>query len=166
MKASFLILAVLIHQAVMAQPLMPDETQSLFHQLLNGERVKARRDTLSWHPDLAAAAMNHTYWMMEANRLSHSERPSKHYTGRNVFNRVEFVTRDPKILAVGENVLMAYDSGISPQELATSAIEIWMESDGHRENILNREYTHHATFFLLDAKGTLWCTDVFGVVED
>ncbi|MGZ4814183.1 MAG: CAP domain-containing protein [Terriglobales bacterium] len=101
----------------------PQEKQ-LFEQL-NGSRREAGRDPLGWDERLAQAARQHTRHMIEANKLGHvvdgeAPVPERLATTGIRFNRS------------GENV--GYNTDFADLHRA------WMESPGHRENILNPNY--------------------------
>jgi cell wall-associated NlpC family hydrolase len=83
-------------------------------QLTNAARVSAGCDPLEVDWNLVASAQRHADWMAQNGRLEHSE------LGGGV---------------AAENIAQGYDS-------AQSVTEGWMDSAGHRENMLNCDYTH------------------------
>jgi uncharacterized protein YkwD len=58
---------------------------------------------------------------------------------------------------LGENI--AYNQGYS--DPTAFAVERWMVSEKHRENILNGEYTHAAVGMARASDGTYYFTQVF-----
>lgn len=57
----------------------------------------------------------------------------------------------------GEN--LAYNYAYS--DPATIAVEGWMDSDGHRENLLDPKYTHTGIGIAVDSKGAYYITQDF-----
>lgn len=105
-------------------------TQTRLHELLNAQRSAAGVATLARHPALDAAAQEWACEMVTVG-MQHSS------SG----------WRDARLsagwLMNGENVAMGYPT----PERATDG---WMQSEGHRNNILRTSYTH---------VGTGWCVD-------
>jgi uncharacterized protein YkwD len=106
-----------------AQAQSPAEKQ-LF-DLVNHERQKAGLNKLEWNDQLAAAALKHSRLLYEHHELSHQfagEPPVQERAGAT----------GARFDSVAENVAEAPDV-----ETAHLAL---MNSPGHRENILNRNY--------------------------
>lgn len=59
--------------------------------------------------------------------------------------------------ASGENV--GYAGGFADN--AATIHSGWMDSPGHRENILRSSFTQVGIGFVVDANGTAWATQVF-----
>ena len=106
------------------QVILKDEPEQLF-ALANQARAKAREPALQWDPALAAAALKHCLWVaaeMPIGQLSHQ------YNGEADL-RTRAARAGARFNLIEENVA----SGPS-----VSAIqEAWMESPGHRNNLLN-----------------------------
>lgn len=82
-------------------------------------------------------AQEHAEWMASRQRLKHSD------LGVSGWNRV------------GENI--AYG-----QRSESQVVEAWMNSRGHRANIMNERFTHVGFGYAVDKNGTpYWCS-VFG----
>lgn len=91
--------------------------------LVNQERAKAGCSALTVNPKLTAAALNHSQDMASHNNMSH--------TGSDGSDPGERITRAGYgWMTYGENVAYGYSS---PEQV----MEGWMNSPGHRENILN-----------------------------
>ncbi|MFE2927446.1 CAP domain-containing protein [Streptomyces goshikiensis] len=91
--------------------------------LVNQERAKAGCSALTVNPKLTAAALNHSQDMASHNNMSH--------TGSDGSDPGERITRAGYgWMSYGENVAYGYSS---PEQV----MEGWMNSPGHRENILN-----------------------------
>ncbi|MBD2092473.1 CAP domain-containing protein [Microcoleus sp. FACHB-1515] len=96
--------------------------------LTNAERSRAGAPPLSLHPQLMAAAQHHTNLMVQHNQLTHqlpgqpdfSERISQAGYARGY---------------AAENIAQGQTS---PEQVMSS----WMNSPGHRENLLNPKFQH------------------------
>ena len=102
-------------------------------RLTNQERNSAGLSGLSACPRLDDAARGHSQRMLATQFYSHDD-PG---TGKTLTDRI----RDTGYLAgsndwtTGENIAMGYSS-------AAALVEGWMNSPGHRANILKPEFTH------------------------
>ena len=97
-------------------------------ELVNNERANVGLDPLSLDEQLDQAANLHNDEMVRADMLSH-QLPGEAELGARVSATGYDWTR------VGENIAAGQTT---PEEV----IEGWMNSPGHRENILNPEFTH------------------------
>lgn len=96
--------------------------------LTNAERSRAGAPALSLHPQLMAAAQNHTNLMAERNEITHQ------FPGQpGVGDRISQAGYRWRTFA--ENVAQGQSS---PEQVVSS----WMNSPGHRENLLNPEFQH------------------------
>lgn len=104
--------------------------------LHNIERTNQNASPLESHIDLEIYAQNHAEWMAKSRRLKHSDL-------RGDFARM------------GENIAMGQRS---EQEVTKG----WMQSPGHRRNILNKGYEYAGFGHAVSEDGTnYWCA-VFG----
>lgn len=106
---------------------MANQFESQVVQLTNQFRSQYGLRPLSWNSQLGTAAQNHTLDMARMRRMSHSGSD-----GSQVGTRVQRV-RYP-FRQVGENV--AHN-----QRTAQAVLSSWMQSPGHRKNILNPNFT-------------------------
>lgn len=123
-------------------------------ELTNIEREKNGLRPLIWHDVLSTAARGHSEDLMRNNREGHigsgNTSPSQRVQRLGIPNA-----------RVGENVAYA---NLTPED----AVRAWMNSPGHRRNILNREYTHLGVGFVQRVEGsrasyvTYW-TQKFGI---
>lgn len=65
----------------------------------------------------------------------------------------------PDLHGIGENILMGFTD-------AGDAHVGWMESDGHRRNILTPEYTAIGIGVVCRNDGLIWATQLFGMPRD
>lgn len=97
-------------------------------QLVNNERANVGLDSLSIDNQLDRAANLHTDEMVRADQMSH-QLPGEASLGDRVS------ATGYQWSSVGENVAAGYST---PEDV----VEGWMNSVGHRENILNPNFTH------------------------
>ncbi|HFC30657.1 MAG TPA: CAP domain-containing protein [Oceanospirillales bacterium] len=87
---------------------------------------------LQFDPKLALAARHHAEEMARLNYFSHqSPTPASKTPAMRV------ARAGSGVVAIGENLALVH-----PGNVASSSLEGWMNSPGHRENLLNPIYTH------------------------
>ncbi len=104
--------------------------------LLNAERTKRGRKALKPSSQLQKAAQSYTRAMVRGSFFDHVS-PS----GSTLLTRVRRGTRylrGARRYALGENIAWGSSSYATPRE----TVKGWMESGGHRANILNRRFKH------------------------
>jgi uncharacterized protein YkwD len=105
---------------------------------------------LRFSPDLLPVAREYSRRMAEEKFFSHTD-PD----GFSVRQRVEAARIRWKML--GEN--LAYSNGyINPVAVTLRG---WMDSPGHRRNILDPDYQHTAIGVWISADGTVYFTEIF-----
>jgi uncharacterized protein YkwD len=118
----------------------PDEVERVILELVNENRRKAGSGALkdlSRDELLHSIARNHSDDMIARHFFDHIN-PD----GLAAADRIAMAHRQ-LIGLTGENIWM--ESGYTPAEARKTAeliVKSWMESPGHRENILRPEYTH------------------------
>ena len=95
-------------------------------KLTNDERVMRGLNPLKWNDELAALAMMHCEDMINRSFFAHNN-PD----GLTPFDRMK--NAGISYYAAGENIAAGQ---YSPK----AAVEAWMNSEGHRENILNPDF--------------------------
>ena len=112
--------------------------QSVF-EIVNDEREKAGRNPLQWCDGLAELARAHSNDMCDRGFFSHVNPEGENPTARGRAGHAGSHTFDPIVPSpyrgIGENIAMGQRS---PEEVMNA----WMNSSGHRANILNGGYTH------------------------
>jgi uncharacterized protein YkwD len=135
-------------------PVTPTSTnqQDLFDQeilnLVNQERAKVGADPLKINEQLDVAADLHTLDQASMNNMSHTGS-----NGSNLGDRI----KDAGYLfsSAGENVAYGYGD-------AATVVTGWMNSEGHRQNILNPGYTEIGIGYAQGANGQPFWTQDFG----
>jgi uncharacterized protein YkwD len=103
------------------------EEQQVF-ELTNIIRLKYEKNPLKWDEKTSEVAFLHSKDMLDQQYFSHESKD-----GRTLSDRLK--QKDVKFLQAGENIAANYTDGIA-------AVEGWMNSEGHRNTLLNNEYTH------------------------
>jgi uncharacterized protein YkwD len=135
-------------------PATPASTnpQDIFDQqilgLVNQERAKVGADPLKINEQLDLAADQHTLDQASMNKMSHSGS-----NGSNMGDRIK--NAGYVFSSAGENV--AYGFGD-----AAAVMSGWMNSEGHRQNILNPNYKEIGIGYAHGADGRLYWTQDFG----
>ncbi|MEY2443389.1 MAG: hypothetical protein QOJ46_2815 [bacterium] len=104
--------------------------------LVNAERTARGLVPLSSNAQLGKAAQNYSQAMVRERFFDHVS-PN----GSTLLSRVRRGTaylRGARRYALGENIAWGSGEYASPQE----TVKGWMESPGHRANILNRRFRH------------------------
>jgi uncharacterized protein YkwD len=119
--------------------------------LINAERRASGRKQLIWDGELTRMARYHSANMAQTGFFHHVDRDGLDLTGRaSVFGVRAW-------RALGENI--AYNQGYD--DPIAFAVERWMISDQHRENILNREFSHAGIGIAKGKDGRVFFTQVF-----
>jgi hypothetical protein len=139
-----------------------------FQSALNTYRQDADKDTLVWNEELYNAALNHTNWMIQCNKVSYSEsKGDSIYTGKTVEDRINYITKRNDDLLCRENVIvLPFDldgtDQMSDDEawmIADLAFENWMMSKYDKENMYNNYLLHSGAFRYVD--GYVWASSIF-----
>jgi uncharacterized protein YkwD len=143
-----------IKTAASPAPATPASTnpQDIFDQqilgLVNQERAKVGADPLKINEQLDLAADQHTLDQASMNKMSH--------TGSNGSNMGDRIKNAGYVFSsAGENV--AYGFGD-----AAAVMSGWMNSEGHRQNILNPNYKEIGIGYAQGADGRPYWTQDFG----
>jgi uncharacterized protein YkwD len=123
----------------------PLDSRDIAHDVflrVNDERIARGLDPLVWHEGLAAIAGR---WSQEMIATSY-----RHST--------EEFRRHPEFAGTGENIAMGY--------LDAAEVHVgWMESDGHRDNILLPGYSAMGVGIVCRNDGRMWATQIFGLAH-
>lgn len=124
------------------------------HRYVNRERSKRGLSNLSYDTDLAAIAQSHSDDMDEHDYFSHTGRNGATFNDR--YQRFGYSCRIPtggnRYLTGAENIWSSGRSYVSEKKLAKDIVESWMNSPGHRRNILTGAFRHEGIG--INASGT------------
>jgi len=124
----------------------PDEIK--IFELTNKERKAKDRPALVLNPALSKIARAHSENMGRQGKMEHT------LDDKTPFERIK--AAGYKYSRAGENLAMAEEGAELPK-----IMKAWMESDGHRENILLPEFTETGVGSARDKAGTSYITQIF-----
>lgn len=108
--------------------------EQLVHRFANDERRERGLAPLARDPALARVARNHSAWMARTETVGHGEEPL-----------ADRYARYGLVCEGGENVYAVATVGAPYDErsLARRAVDAWIDSPGHRENLLAERFEVH-----------------------
>jgi uncharacterized protein YkwD len=110
------------------------ETRAATLCLLNGERTKRGLRKLRSHDTLRSVATNYSRLMVRQRFFDHVSPGGSTLTSR--IRRTSYL-RSTQAWSLGENLAWGSGHYATPREIVQS----WMESPGHKRNILDRDFT-------------------------
>ena len=113
---------------------------------VNRVRVEAGLNALEIVNTISIEAMEHNNHMMEADEICH----------HNFNERAADIKDEFDALGVGENI--AYG-----EATAVTVVQAWLDSDGHRENVLNESYTHFGISISQVDEDNHYYTNIFAI---
>ena len=125
------------------------ERESKILEQTNQERKKKDLPPLKHNPLLSRVARAHSANMGKQMKMEHT------LDGKSPFDRMR--EAGYQFRRAGENVAFGY-----PKMPTMDIIRAWMESKGHRENILSTDYTEIGVGAAEGMDGKIYYTQVFG----
>ena len=154
MRKTLFSLALLLLLIFLSAEIINPETYALrVHDEVNESRLRNGLPALIWLEDLAELAQLHSQNMGQKGFFSHLDPEGLRVSARQRKYQPQLL-----LSGIGENLYRSQSSSrvFDPKRSAQS----WMNSPGHRENILNRNYSHSGIGVFL--KGDrLYVTQVF-----
>lgn len=134
---------------VAAAPVGASSLERRAFDLVNSERAKYGLPPLAWDGDLCRMARLHSERMARMNFFDH-EGPDGDLPSRARESGIRW-------RSLAENIALnqGYDDPVS------LAVNQWMHSAGHRDNILRRIFTHTAIGIARSRDGRIYLTQVF-----
>ena len=120
-------------------------------ELINRVRAERNLVPLEWSGELAEAARAHSDNMSRFDFFSHAGRDGSMVDDRVTAQGIE------RWQALGENI--AYNRGFA--DPAAAAVEKWLRSPSHRDNLLGAAWQHTGIGVALKPDGTVYLTQVF-----
>ena len=111
------------------------QIEQFVHQEINSERAQNGLQALLWDGQLAAVARAHSLDMATHNYFAHDDQSGCSSACRISDTGYEWQT-------VGENIYIESGYEYSAKEAADATVSAWMQSSGHRANILNGSFTN------------------------
>jgi uncharacterized protein YkwD len=125
-------------------PSNPNDWQQDMLVLHNQQR--SNRTELTMNDKLQAAAQKHAEWMAATETLSHTGENGSDMTSRINAEGYDWST-------IGENVAYGYPT-------VQTVVKGWMESYGHRKNIMNPDFAEVGFGKGVASNGMIyWCAD-------
>jgi uncharacterized protein YkwD len=120
-------------------------------ELVNAERRARGESALVWDAELTRMARQHSENMARRNFFNHTGPDGQGLRERSRSNGIV------GFRALAEN--LAYNKGFA--DAASCAVVGWMHSQGHRDNILNGDFTRSGIGVARAADGRVYITQVF-----
>jgi uncharacterized protein YkwD len=127
-----------------------DESERQLFDAVNAVREKRGIGKLQWHEGAAVAAQSHSRAMAERGFFSHTDPERGDLAMRMRANGVTWNS-------VAENLFQQRGCPDAVQ----CAVDGWMQSSGHRQNLLNAIYTHTGIGISSNQDGTVYYTQIF-----
>jgi uncharacterized protein YkwD len=128
----------------------PAGIEARLFDAINAERRRNGVSELQWHDGAARAAEAHSRSMAERRFFSHTD-PERGDL-RERLKEAGIAWR-----AIAENL---YQQRGCPDAIRC-AVEGWLNSPGHRQNLLNPQYTHSGIGISPDSRGAMYYTQIF-----
>ena len=130
---------------------------AIFHET-NAQRIKYKRKPFNYSGKLKLAAQGHSSDMARLNFFSHTSKLKGKKSFLDRINGVNYYG-----YYYGENIV--YSFSLEDQnylDLAKHLVKLWMSSDGHRKNILNKNFKDLGCGIYLSSNHTYYATQNFG----
>ncbi len=127
---------------------------------LNRTRIANNLPLCVPHPRLAAIARQHSEEMRDLKYFAH-ESPVDGL--RTILERFRRAYPEAETYSIAENIARRYGTGLYSLtvENARKTHSDWMNSPGHRANILTEKYTHVGIGLSVNSNGDYWATQFF-----
>lgn len=139
---------------LMAARIKPREIEQEILRATNFERESLGFEPLKYDSGLADLARYHSANMARHDFFAHED-----HEGKTVGSRAQARYSQLLYVSIGEN-LASLTNATDSKMVVTEAISGWMDSPGHRENILNSRFTHLGVGVIVEGRKVL-ITQVF-----
>ncbi|MCH7560783.1 MAG: CAP domain-containing protein [Thaumarchaeota archaeon] len=123
-------------QKISDEKYLQDITQKV-HKLINNERTSRGLSSLTWNSHIAQASLNHSTDMLTQEYFEHESPEGHDFSWR--YSKVGFDCMIPtsgREYSLGGENIMYLDGYYGVDTVATETVNGWMNSPGHRANIL------------------------------
>lgn len=131
------------------------DVEANIHDGVNAERDDDGVAALEYSEELASVARDHSEYQADQGYIMHIQED-----GDTVDDRLE--QDGISCTRWGENVLQNNQADQSATDAADYSVQQWMDSPGHRENILESDFTEEGIGVAITDTGELYATQVFG----
>lgn len=133
----------------------PNELERAVHEETNRRRSQHNLDTLAYSDHLSAIALQHSRDMAHREFFDHTSPDGEDASDR--YRRFGHDTR-----SCGENIARTHPSpDDATRDVAASVVDDWMDSPGHRENILREQFEREGIGVYLTTQGAVYSTQNF-----
>ena len=164
-----------IEKALEIKPTNMTAIAFYIHVLINEERRSNGLSPLSWNPTIAQAALNHSTDMAKRDYFAHESPEGYDFTYR--YSQAGFNCQIPTSSTTssygyggsqtttyystgGENI-MFLEGYYGEENIARQSVEGWMNSAGHRENILTSYFLSEGIGVAESENGKIYATQDF-----
>ena len=151
------------------------QLEKKIHDLINKERAKRGLSVLSWDKSLHKVARKYSKDMVERNFFSHNDPDGSSFYDRYKTEGVECRIRVGGTTCIGaeniaqDNIFSSYfykNGELFPDwntegEIAASVVKLWMNSKGHRANILTPYFKRQGIGVAFSDDGKVYVTENF-----
>jgi uncharacterized protein YkwD len=132
------------------------DLESVIVSLTNSYRASEGKKALKPSNELLNAARAHAADMMANGFIGH-----KASTGHSFDSRMRYFLGNPMVLPrMGENAARDSQGGPADAAKAKRLFNQWVESRGHRKNMLSRDYQFMSAG-VIESGGDIWAVQVF-----
>lgn len=132
------------------------------HNSINEQRKDNGLQPLTWNPVLSKAALNHSTDMATRNYFEHNDPEGHDFTYR--YSQVDFNCQIPisesEYSGGGENI-MYLEGYYGEENIASQTVTGWMNSAGHRANILTSYFQSEGIGVAESDDGKIYATEDF-----
>jgi uncharacterized protein YkwD len=153
---------------------IPDMEKRI-HALINREREKHGLSRLTWDDALARVARGHSKDMAKRSYFSHDSPDGRDFSFRYLQQGMTCSIRIENTIYTGaENIALislyrsittingaAYPDWYTGEQLAEAAVQGWMNSPGHRKNILTPHWLHEGIGVNISSDDKVYITQNF-----
>jgi uncharacterized protein YkwD len=150
------------------RPLDNERIAQLIHEKVNEERRKAALTALQYDEALARVATKHSEDMASKHYFDHVSPDGKDPSDRAAEGDYRCFKSYPDgsySIGIAENLVQGgrYYGDYTEEQIAANSVDSWMNSGGHRANILNADYDKEGIGIAPDSRnsGTLYITQNF-----
>ena len=151
------------------------QLEKKIHDLVNKERAKRGQSVLSWDKSLHKVARKYSQDMIERNFFSHNDPEGSSFYNRYKAEGIECRIRVGDTTCLGaENIAQdnlhssyfykngeRFSNWKTEGEIAESVVKLWMNSKGHRANILTPYFKRQGIGVAFSDDGKVYVTENF-----
>ena len=144
------------------KPLDTNAVAHDIHNMINEQRKANGLQPLSWNPSLAQAGLNHSTDMAKRNYFDHND-PEGHdflYRYSQVGFNCQIPTSSNEYSEGGENISWL-EGYYGEENIASQTVTGWMNSAGHRTNILTPYFQSEGVGVAESEDGKIYATEDF-----